>query len=262
VNGRTGNKVIRLTAGRRAARTAAPKAPLNPLPAADSPPATAIRILLGDSEVLFRLGLKKLLDAERDLLVVAQTADRDELIRLAAESKADVVFAQAELLGVHFEETISELRHAAPGTKLMVVASSFPDEDAVSAVRAGASGVILKSTDPALFLRCARKVYENEVWLPKKQVAQMATLLQNGAGSPRPADTLTPREKVIISYLTHGWRNREIAHSLSITEQTVKNHLRNIYDKIGVSDRVELVLYAIHQHLELPRVNLVEPVAS
>jgi len=68
----------------------------------------------------------------------------------------------------------------------------------------------------------------------------------------RPVDTLTRREKIIISYLMQGWRNREISQHLSISEQTVKNHLRTIYDKVGVSDRLELVLYAIHQRLELP----------
>jgi len=78
------------------------------------------------------------------------------------------------------------------------------------------------------------------------------------AGSPerplRPVDTLTRKEKAVISYLMQGWRNREIANQLAITEQTVKNHLRTIYDKVGVSDRLELVLYVIHQRLELPPV--------
>ena len=73
---------------------------------------------------------------------------------------------------------------------------------------------------------------------------------------PRPVDTLTHREKTIISYLMQGWRNREISTHLSISEQTVKNHLRTIYDKVGVSDRLELVLYAIHQRMELPPVQV------
>jgi DNA-binding NarL/FixJ family response regulator len=96
-------------------------------------------------------------------------------------------------------------------------------------------------------------VLENEVWLRKRQVAQIAKLLETNSARPlRPADTLTRREKTIISYLMQGWRNREVAQHLSISEQTVKNHLRSIYDKVGVSDRLELVLYAIHQRMELP----------
>jgi DNA-binding NarL/FixJ family response regulator len=96
----------------------------------------------------------------------------------------------------------------------------------------------------------------SEVWLAKPQVAKMAEILRSTPQRPRrPADTLTSRERMIISYLVQGRRNREIGQQLSITEQTVKNHLRSIYDKVGVSDRLELVLYAIHQRIELPPVN-------
>ena len=122
-------------------------------------------------------------------------------------------------------------------------------------VRSGAAGVILKTVDPQLFVKCARRVTEGETWIPKRQVSTMAKLLEaRPATPPRPVDTLTRREKTIISYLMQGWRNREISTHLSISEQTVKNHLRTIYDKVGVSDRLELVLYAIHQRMELPPV--------
>jgi DNA-binding NarL/FixJ family response regulator len=88
----------------------------------------------------------------------------------------------------------------------------------------------------------------------------MAKLLEVGpATPPRPVDTLTQREKTVISYLMQGWRNREISTHLAISEQTVKNHLRTIYDKVGVSDRLELVLYAIHQKMELPPVQAATP---
>ena len=122
-------------------------------------------------------------------------------------------------------------------------------------IRSGAAGVILKTVDPQLFVKCARRVTEGETWIPKKQVSTMAKLLEARPDNPpRPVDTLTRREKIIISYLMQGWRNREISTHLSISEQTVKNHLRTVYDKVGVSDRLELVLYAIHQRLELPSV--------
>jgi len=98
-----------------------------------------------------------------------------------------------------------------------------------------------------------RRVMAGELWLPKRHVARMAkTLGESALSVRRPADTLTPREKLIVSYLMAGCRNREVARTLSISEQTVKNHLRAVYDKLGVSDRLELVLYAIHRHLDLP----------
>jgi DNA-binding NarL/FixJ family response regulator len=138
----------------------------------------------------------------------------------------------------------------------VITASGIPEDQILRHTKAGASGVILKSVAPYLFVKCARKVMDSEVWLPKRQVARMAQVFQSTQERPRrPADTLTGREKTIISYLIQGWKNRDIGQQLSITEQTVKNHLRSIYDKVGVSDRLELVLYAIHQRLELPPAN-------
>lgn len=209
-----------------------------------------IRIMIADQEGVFRLGLKKLFGVEDDLRVVAQAADLTEALALAKEFKPDLILLQAEILK-DARGLFVEIRQALPDAKTVVTASTLTDDEALHHVQQGAAGVILKSTDPELFVKCARKVVEGEVWLPKKQVAQMAKLLE-GSESVRPRDTLTNREKTIISYLMQGWRNREIARHLGITEQTVKNHLRTIYDKVGVSDRLELVLYAIHQRLELP----------
>jgi DNA-binding CsgD family transcriptional regulator len=127
---------------------------------------------------------------------------------------------------------------------------TLAEDQALRYVKDGASGVLLKTLDPPLFVKCVRKVAEGKIWLPKQRLAQMAKLQETRTeDSPRPADTLTRREKTIINCLMQGWHNREISHQLSITEQTVKNHLRSIYDKVGASDRLELALYAIHQHL-------------
>ena len=209
------------------------------------------RIFIADREGIFRLGLKKLFGVEDDLRVVSQASDTTEALTLATEFKPDLIFLQAEMLKQDMTGLFVELRRRLPDTKIVIVASALTDGEAVNYVQGGAAGVILKSVEPALFVKCARKVRDNEVWLPKKQVAQMAKLLE-GSEPARPRDTLTPREKTIISYLMQGWRNREIAQHLGVTEQTVKNHLRTIYDKVGVSDRLEMVLYAIHQRLELP----------
>ncbi len=207
-----------------------------------------IRILIADREAVFRLGLKKLFAVEDDLRVVAQAEDRSQVIRLGEQFKPDLLFVQAEMAAEAPGDLLAQLRRSSPSGKIVITASTLVEPDFLQYTKAGASGVILKSVDPAFFVKCARKVMDAEVWLPKRQVAQMAQLL----GPTRPADTLTSREKTVISYLVLGWRNREIGRHLSITEQTVKNHLRAIYDKVGVSDRLELVLYAIHHRLELP----------
>ncbi|HLW78232.1 MAG TPA: response regulator transcription factor [Terriglobia bacterium] len=214
-------------------------------------PRRKIRLLIADQEGVFRLGLKKLFGVEDDLRVVAQAGTAEEALAMAREFKPDVVFLQAEIAKPDRAGLFADLRQASPEVKIVITASALGEEEPVRYVQGGAAGVILRSVDPPFFVKCARKVSENEVWLPKKQVAQMAKLLE-GSEPIRPRDTLTQREKTIISYLMQGWRNREIARHLGITEQTVKNHLRTIYDKVGVSDRLELVLYAIHQRLELP----------
>lgn len=211
-----------------------------------------IRILIADREQVFRIGLGNIFTAEDDLRVVAQARDEVELVAVAQQFKPGVIFVQSEILGVHATELLLELRRSSAESKIIVTASELDEKETLACMKCGASGVILKSTDPALFVKCARKVTEGELWLPKKQVTQIARLVDESQGGRRPVDSLTGREKMVISYLVQGLRNREIAERLSITEQTVKNHLRSIYDKVGVSDRLELVLYAIHRRLDLP----------
>jgi len=218
--------------------------------------AKRIRILIADREEVFRIGLQRLFGAEDDLRVVAQAEDKAQVARLAGQFKPDLLFVQAEIAAEGLGDLVAEVRQASPSSKIVITASSLPEDQILRYTKAGASGVILKSVVPHLFVKCARKVMDSEVWLAKPQVAKMAEMLQSTQERPRrPADTLTSRERTIISYLIQGWRNREIGQQLSITEQTVKNHLRSIYDKVGVSDRLELALYAIHQRLELPPVN-------
>jgi DNA-binding NarL/FixJ family response regulator len=211
-----------------------------------------IRILIADQEGVFRLGLKKLFGVEDDLRVVAQAQDAGQSVALANEFKPDVVFVQSEIVKSNPVDFFAEILRSSAKSRIVVIAPAAGEDESLRYVESGAAGVILKTVEPALFVQCARKVMANEIWLPKRQTAQTAKPPGVGPAPVRPRDTLTPREKTIISYLMQGWRNREIAHHLSITEQTVKNHLRTVYDKLGVSDRLELVLYAIHQRLELP----------
>ena len=216
-----------------------------------------IRVLIADREGIFMIGLKKLFAVEDDLRVVAQAQSAPQLIELTKSLRPHLYFIQAEIITEAGGNLLEDIRKQAPKCKIVVTSSSIAEEEeGMRFIQLGASGIILKSVEPSLFIKCARKVvWENEVWLPHQQVARIAKFVETNASRPlRPVDTLTQREKTIISYLMQGWRNREIAQHLSITEQTVKNHLRSIYDKVGVSDRLELVLYAIHQKMVLPPV--------
>jgi two-component system nitrate/nitrite response regulator NarL len=219
-----------------------------------------IRVLVADREGIFRLGLKKLFATEDDLRVVAEADNRAQLLARTETFRPNVIFVQEEILAESNSNLIGEVHRLSPVTKVVATASVGVEETTLRHVRSGAAGVILKTVEPALFVKCARRVAAGETWIPTRQVSRMAKLLEEQpANSPRPVDTLTRREKTIISYLLQGWHNREISSHLSISEQTVKNHLRTIYDKVGVSDRLELVLYAIHQRMELPPIQLSPP---
>jgi len=219
----------------------------------------AIRILIADAEGIFRLGLKKLFGVEDDLRVVAQADQTGQVLGLAKKFKPDVFFLQSEMLGPDPADFLARLRQIWAGGKIIVITSAVAGPESDRYVKAGAAGVILRSSDPELYVKSARRVMKNELWLPKPPGPPPPPLAKPvPRPALRPVDTLTRREKSVISCLVQGWRNREIAERLHITEQTVKNHLRTIYDKVGVSDRLELALYAIHQKLDLPPAPQVE----
>ena len=215
-----------------------------------------IRVVVADAERIFRLGLEQTLATDAGIEVLPGTGQLEQLVSEAGQAHPDVAFVQRELL-VSRANGMSIIRELSRATKLVITAAGFMEGEAVDLVEGGASGALLKTDDPALFVKCANVVTEGQIWLPKHQVAEVTRRLRERGR--RPADTLTLRERLIISCVVQkGWRNREIAEHLSIAEQTVKNHLRSIYDKVGVSDRVELVLYAIHQRLDLPTVEVRE----
>ncbi|MGO8818538.1 MAG: LuxR C-terminal-related transcriptional regulator [Terriglobia bacterium] len=219
-----------------------------------------IRVFVADREGIFRLGLKKLFAVEDDLRVVAEADKAADVLALMESFRPDLAFIQEEIIAESHGSLIPAITKTAPKCKVVATASAESDESSTNHVRNGAAGVILKSVDPQVFVKCARHVHEGETWVPKRQVSAMAKALEVRIDSrPRPADTLTRREKSVICCLMEGWHNREISTHLAISEQTVKNHLRAIYDKVGVSDRLELVLYAIHQRLELPSLQTNSP---
>ncbi len=211
-----------------------------------------VRILIADREGVFRLGLKKLFALEDDLRVVAQAETAEQVEGLSVKFSPDVYFIQSDIANENSGDLIRKLhKHPRPG-RVLITTALLPPDEGMEFVKRGAAGVIPKTSEPEAFVKSARKVASGELWLPKGQASSPVPAPLEPPLPLRPADTLTRREKSIISCLMQGWRNREIAQHLTITEQTVKNHLRTIYDKVGVSDRLELVLYAIHHRMELP----------
>jgi two-component system nitrate/nitrite response regulator NarL len=211
----------------------------------------AVRIILADSQAIYRVGIRKIFALEDDLRVVAQ-ADSLENLRSAIERyPSDVVLLEGALL-TGTANAIPDLLRVAPNLKLIVQAVSTDESHTVELYRRGVRGIISRSISPDLLVRCVRRIAAGETWIDNQSVtwvieayrAQAATLV-----NPRTQPRLSPKEMSIITCITQGKRNKEIAFQLGTTEQVIKNYLRKIYDKLGVSDRLELALYCLHNKI-------------
>lgn len=211
----------------------------------------AIRIILADSQAIYRVGIRKIFALEDDLRVVAQ-ADSLETLRSAIERyPTDVVLLEGALL-TGTANAIPDLLRLAPAVKLIVQAVAADESYTVELYRRGVRGIISRSISPDLLVRCVRRIAAGETWIDNQSVnwvieayrAQAAALV-----SPKSQPRLSPKEMSIITCITQGKRNKEIAFQLGTTEQVIKNYLRKIYDKLGVSDRLELALYCLHNKI-------------
>jgi len=212
-----------------------------------------IRILVADQEEVFRIGVRQLFSLEDDLRVVAQAATGEQAISLAERFRPHVLMVQGEIAAEPPGNFMEQIRRASPHCKVVITASALMGDMASRYMEGGAAGVVLRSATLSQFVSCVREALKHKAG-PIKVTGPVLVKPQRYPLKPptRPADTLTQREKSVIACLMQGLPNREISRRLSIAEQTVKNHLRSIFDKVGVSDRLELVLYAIHNKLELP----------
>jgi DNA-binding NarL/FixJ family response regulator len=210
-----------------------------------------IRIILADSQAIYRVGIRKIFALEDDLRVVAQ-ADSLENLRAAIErSPSDVVLLEGALL-TGMANAIPELLRINPDLKIIVQAVAADESHTVELYRKGVRGIISRSISPDLLVRCVRRIAAGETWIDNQSInwvieayrAQAAALV-----SPKSQPRLSPKEMAIITCITQGKRNKEIAYQLGTTEQVIKNYLRKIYDKLGVSDRLELALYCLHNKI-------------
>ena len=228
------------------------------IPAA--PPATAepqaetqtIRIILADSEAIFRVGMSKIFAQQNDLEVVAQTDTLALTLNAVSTTEADVILFEAGL-SPNPADAISEVgRRALPGAKLIMVTQKAGEQETVDYLRRGVRGILARAVSPELLVRCVRKVAAGETWLDKQGVnwvieAYRTQALQGTA--PQRQLRLSEKEMMIISGVTQGMKNKDIAREVQTTEQVVKNYLRKIYDKLNVADRLELALYSMHHRL-------------
>jgi DNA-binding NarL/FixJ family response regulator len=210
-----------------------------------------IRVLVADDHAIFREGLRKLLEGAGDIAVVGEAGDGEEAVRLLHKLKPDVLLLDLRMPVKDGLGVLEEMNGDSAQTRVILVTEGENEHDVVRAMRLGARGVVWKQSASALLLKSIRKVNAGEIWLDNRMTAELIDAFKKSSdsGARREKPLLSPREKEIVHLVAQGFRNREIAEKLFISEQTVKNHLHNIFDKLGVSDRLELALYAIHHRL-------------
>jgi two-component system, NarL family, nitrate/nitrite response regulator NarL len=215
---------------------------------------TEVRILLAGHNGLFREGLKSLLEDQPGFSVVGEALDSKEVSCLAGKVKPDVLILEAELLDASSTEVLRVLQGSEQKTKTVLVVSDIKSEHASEAFSLGVRGIILKESATNSLFNCISAVTEGHYWIPGKGKSDSPDLqkvlrLSPGIKAPPAKYGLTKREMQILVLTVAGKTNREIAKRISISEQTVKHHLTNIFDKVGVYNRLELALFAIHHGL-------------
>lgn len=211
-----------------------------------------IRIAIADDHTIFRDGLRRLLTLEDDFEVVSEAKDGSEVIDMIREHDPDVLLLDLKMPGLDGLTVLQRVQNQKLKTKIIILTASEDEGEYVQAMKYGTSGIVLKQTATDLLIKSIRKVVEGEIWLDAKTTAAvMRQFASPTQPSPRERDQprLSNREREIVAFVAQGFKNREIAERMFISEQTVKNHLHNIFDKLGVSDRLELALYAIHRDI-------------
>jgi DNA-binding NarL/FixJ family response regulator len=212
---------------------------------------STIKILLADDHAIFRDGLRKLFEAAGDIAIVGEASNGLECVRLLKKLKPDVLLLDLRMPVKDGWSVLEEIKFDSSPTRTIVLTAAEDERDVIRAMRLGACGVVLKQSASELLVKSIRKVHNGEIWLDNRIAAEVIDAFQKSTGSGRRLEKplLSSREKDIVQLVAQGIRNREIGEILLISEQTVKNHLRNIFDKLGVSDRFELALHAIHHRL-------------
>ena len=213
--------------------------------------AGGIRVILADSQAIYRVGMRKVFALEDDIRVVAQAETLENLYAALQRFPTDVVLLEGHLIAGTVD-AIPELLRRAPDAKLIVQISSSDEGNTVELFRRGVRGVVPRSISPDMLVKCVRKIAAGETWIDNQSISwvidayrEQASMLTNPRAQPR----LSEKELAIITCITRGMRNKEIAFQIGTTEQVVKNYLRKIYDKLGVADRLELALYCLHHKI-------------
>jgi DNA-binding NarL/FixJ family response regulator len=209
-----------------------------------------IRLVLADDHPIVLDGLENLFRLEPDFRVVARCVNGEECLAAVRRYEPDVLVLDIRMPRLDGLAVLRELRREKHPVKVVLLATALEEEEVLEALRLGVRGMLLKELAPQMVVQCVRKVHAGGQWVEKQAFGRaLDTLLRREAGEREAASVLTPREIEMVGMVARGLRNKEMSQRLSISEGTVKIHLHNIYRKLKVENRVELILYAQSKRL-------------
>ena len=204
-----------------------------------------IRVVLADDHVIVLDGLEQLFRLEPEFEVVARSTTAEAALKAVQEHRPDILVLDLVMPGHDGMWVLRELSDLNLPTRTVLLTAHVEENRLVEAIRLGVWGIVLKEMAPRMLMECVRKVHAGEKWLEQQSVTRAMERMQKRESEiDRLTRLLTPRELEIVRLASEGLRNKEIGERLSITEGTVKIHLHNIYEKLGVTGRSQLILYA------------------
>lgn len=212
-------------------------------------PSRKIRVLIADDHPLYRSGLRLFLTAQPNLTVVGEAADGDEAVLRAQELKPDILLLDLAMPRRPGLEALRDLVKAGSRVQIILLTATIEKAQILEALQLGARGVVLKESAPELLLECIQSVRAGQYWVGRESVADLVEILRGLNPAPagkKGAYGLSQRELQVISAIVNGLTNKEIAVRFALSEDTIKHHLTRIYDKLGVSNRLELALFAMN----------------
>jgi DNA-binding NarL/FixJ family response regulator len=208
-----------------------------------------VRVLIADDQTLFRVGLARLLEEDPRVQIVGQAGDGAEAVKLVGSLKPDVVLMDLKMPNLDGIEATRQIAATHPGVKVLLLTTFEADNHVIQALKAGASGYILKDSKPDSIVSSLLAVMAGERVMASA-VANRVLEMLTGTTTPKEFyDGLTGREIEILKLLANGMANKQIAYKLKISEKTVRNHVSNMYEKLNIYDRSQAVLYAVRKGL-------------